>query len=128
MAAMATHTLVNYGYFETSFGQLHPKQDKYWTKDGTEHPVKQPSDEFAGIHFGFMQKRAGAFLIVKVDELVLRAPVLFASGRHGPAAPGPAWSPLDDDVAAQILADAIVANPEYRDLLAQTMRSLTPAT
>ena len=71
-----------------------------------------------------MEKAPKFFLIVKVDALVPRAPVLFVGGRHGPAAPGPAWSKLDDDVAMNILVDAIVANPEYRDVLGERIRQL----
>jgi hypothetical protein len=108
---MAIHTLVYYGFFNTSFHRLVPGQDRCWKKDGSESPVELPPEQFDGIKFGFMQ-RSECYLIVQIDDLVLRAPILFVGGRHGPAAPGPVWSKLDDDVAMQLLADAMVANPE----------------
>ncbi len=129
---MALHTLVYYGYFDHSFPRLHPKQKRCWKKDDDKvesagDPVEQPPKKFNGILFGFMEKAPKFFLVVKVDDLVLRAPVLFVGGRHGPASPGPAWSKLDDDVAQNILVDAIVANPEYRDVLSQRIRNLGQA-
>ncbi|MCC6667228.1 MAG: hypothetical protein IT375_26010 [Polyangiaceae bacterium] len=125
---MALHTLVYYGYFDLSFPRLHPGQKRCWKKSAKPNsagdPVELPNQKFDGILFGFMEKAPKFFLIVKVDDLVLRAPVLFVGGRHGPAAPGPAWSKLDDDVAMNILVDAIVANPEYRDVLGERIRQL----
>lgn len=50
-------------------------------------------------------------------RLVLPAPVLFIGGRHGLQAPSPAWSELDREASLNILADAIVANPAFRDPL-----------
>ncbi len=128
---MALHTLVYYGYFDPSFPRLHSGQKRCWKKgdkpDSAGDPVELPSKTFDGIRFGFMEKAPKFFLIVKVDDLVLRAPVLFVGGRHGPTAPGPAWSKLDDDVAMNILVDAIVTNPEYRDVLAGSIRNLGQA-
>jgi hypothetical protein len=122
--------LVYLGYFEGSFPLLHAKQDRYWRKNDNpdEHPglpVEVPPKHLSGIRFGFMQT-AGGFCFVRIDDLVLRAPVLFIGGRHGPAAPGPAWSELNDDVAAQVLVDSIIANPEYRDALGDSIRKLEP--
>lgn len=121
---MPTHTLVYYGHLNTSFHDLHPAQDKTWTMDGTESAVELPdSATFNGIHFGFMQGDDG-FYFVKVDNLCLQVPVLFIAHRHGPAAPGLAWSKLDNDVAAAILVDALVTNPGHRDLLGKKLRTL----
>jgi hypothetical protein len=130
---MATHALVYYGWFDHGFRRLHATQDKYWKKDDDPdshpdgRPVERPPERFTGIQFGFMQI-SGGHLFIKIDELVLRAPILFIGGRHGPTAPGPAWSELTDEVAARILADAIIANPEYRDLLATKVRGLEPTS
>ena len=121
---MAAHTLVYYGFYDASFHKLVPGQARAWTKDGAESAVElPPPDKFDGIKFGFMQRSEG-FVIVQVDNLVLRAPVLFVGGRHGPKGPGPQWSNLDDDVATRILVDVIVANAELRDVLGDKIRAL----
>lgn len=120
---MAKHTLVYYGHFDASFHRLVPDQKRCWKKDGAEGVVDLPPEEFDGLRFGFMQTVSG-YVFTQVDDLLLRAPVLFIGGRHGPKAPGPQWSNLDDEVATRILADAIVANPELRDVLAEKIRSL----
>ncbi len=122
---MATHALVYYGYFGTSFHRLVPKQKHYWRKGGGRGRVMLPTKAFDGIQFGFMEQAPKNFLFVQVDDLPLAAPVLFVGGRHGPAGPGPAWSKLDDDVAANILVDVIVANPGCRDILGGKLRTLT---
>lgn len=128
---MATHTLVYLGFFETSFAKLHPGQSRYWRKDddvaAPGNVVESPPSHIKGRRFGFMERSGKSFVIVSVDRVVLRAPVLFIGGRHGPKAPGPAWDKLDDDVAMRIIADAIVANPESRDILAAMLRGLSEA-
>jgi hypothetical protein len=119
---MMANTLVYLGHYETSFRKLHADQVRYWTKAETEegHPGKSvddvPDKSRGGIHFGFMQTSVG-FIFVRVNRLVLPTPVLFIGERHGPKAPGPAWSEIDVDVTLNILADAIVANPGFRDEL-----------
>jgi hypothetical protein len=72
-----------------------------------------------------MEGESKTFYIVKVDDICLQVPVLFIGSRHGPVAPGPAWSQLNDDVAAAILVDVIVANPAYRDLIGRKLRALS---
>jgi hypothetical protein len=119
---MATDTLIYLGHYETSFCRLHADQDRYWTKTETEEGhlgkrVDEVPDKYRnGIHFGFMQTSEG-FIFVRVNRLVLPTPVLFIGERHGPRAPGPAWSGIDSAVTLNILADAIVANPGFRDEL-----------
>ncbi len=121
---MATHTLVSYGYYDTSFHRFFPGQTRCWSAANTESEVALPPDRFnGGIRFGYMQRRDG-FVFVQVDDLVLRAPVLFIGVRHGAKAPGPQWSNLDDDVASRIIADVMVANPELRDTLTSMLRRL----
>jgi hypothetical protein len=121
------NTLVYLGHYETSFGKLHADQGHYWTKPETEegHPGKrvvEVPDEFRnGIHFGFMQTCEG-FIFVRINRLVLPTPVLFIGVRHGPRAPGPAWSEIDSEVTLNILADTIVANPGFRDELMRLIR------
>ena len=124
---MAINTLLYLGHYETSFRRLHPDQDRYWTKTETEegHPgkhVDEVPDKFReGVHFGFMQTSEG-FIFVRVNRLVLPTPVLFIGERHGPRAPGPAWSEIDSEVTLNILADAIVANSGFRDDLMRLTR------
>lgn len=120
---MATHTLNYYGHMDTSFHRLVPSQDRCWLKDGTERRVELLPEGIDGIEFGVMQGAQDHF-IVKAAGVVLRAPVLFIGGRHGPNAPGPAWQKLNDDVAQRILADLLVSNPELRDVLAGMIRNL----
>jgi hypothetical protein len=119
---MGTNTLVYFGHYLTSFHRLHPLQDRYWKVDegdpgATGQAIEVPPAKFdGGIHFGFMQMRTG-FVIVRIGELVLPTPVLFVGGRHGPAAPGPSWAELDREASLNIIVDAIVANPAFRDHL-----------
>ena len=125
---MAINTLVYLGHYETSFRKLHADQDHYWTKPetGEGHPGKHVGEvpvEFRnGVHFGFMQTSQG-FIFVRVNRLVLPTPVLFVGERHGPRAPGPAWSEIAPEITLNILADAIVANPGFRDELMRLTRS-----
>ena len=117
---MAINTLVYLGHFETSFYRLHAAQARYWKKGetaGEGHPVDPAPPKFEdGIKFGFMQTDDG-HVFVRINKLVLPAPVLLISGRHGPKGPGPAWSEIDPEATRNILADAIVANPAFRDQL-----------
>jgi hypothetical protein len=122
------HALVYLGFFDTSFHRLTPKQDRYWKKgesaESSGRAVERPGRGVKGVVFGYMERPGKSFAIVRINELVLRAPVLFIGGRHGPAAPGPVSARLDDDDAAHILVDAVVANPECRDMLANMLRLL----
>lgn len=119
---MPANTLLYLGHYETSFHRLTADQDKYWTtrERGAEDAgaaVEQPPTKFdGGIRFGFMQLADG-HVIVRINKLVLPAPVLFIGGRHGPKGPGPAWSEIEPGATLNILADAVVANPAFRDLL-----------
>lgn len=121
-------TLIYLGHYETSFRRLHADQDNYWTKSEIEEgdsgkPVDPAPEKFqGGIHFGFMQT-SGGFVFVRINRLVLPTPVLFIGERHGPKAPGPSWSEIGADVALNILADAIVANPGFRDELIRMVPS-----
>jgi hypothetical protein len=109
---------------------LHAGQDLYWNKpDGSNkkppHEVAFPDEQFDGYSFGFMEKSETEFLFVSVDRLVLPQPVLLVGKeRHGVAAPGPSFPRLDDDVAANILVDAMLANPALRDALGRRLRAL----
>lgn len=117
---MALNTLVRLGHYETSYARLNASQDRYWNKgetSGEGHPIPAPPAKFdGGIVFGFMQTDHG-HVFVRINRLVLPAPVLFIGGRHGLQAPSPAWSELDREASLNILADAIVANPAFRDPL-----------
>lgn len=119
---MPANTLVYLGHYETSFHRLTAEQDRYWTlkhrgRDDEGTAVEQPPSKFdGGIRFGFMQMTDG-HVIVRIDRLVLAVPVLFIGERHGPKGPGPAWSEIPPDATLNILADAIVANPAFRDHL-----------
>lgn len=119
---MPANTLLYLGHYETSFHRLTADQDRYWTlkdrgRDDKGTVVEQPPSKFdGGLRFGFMQV-ADAHVIVRVNNLVLPAPVLFVGERHGPKAPGPAWSEIQPEATLNILADAIVANPAFRDHL-----------
>lgn len=126
------NALVYLGHYETSFRKLHADQDRYWTRPETEagHPGKPidpvPERFNGGVRFGFMQTNDG-FVFVRIDRLVLPTPILFIGERHGPKAPGPSWSAIDADVALNILVDAIVANPGFRDeLIRYAVRPLSP--
>jgi hypothetical protein len=121
--SMAIHTLNYYGHMDTSFHRLAPNQRLCWLKDGTDGHVEALPAGIDGIEFGVMQGQQDHFF-VKAADVILRAPVLFIGGRHGPAAPGPAWPKLDDDVAVRILVDLIVSNPELRDVLGGMIRAL----
>jgi hypothetical protein len=120
---VATHTLNYYGHMDTSFHRLVPNQTRCWLKGGEERQVEPVPEGIDGIEFGVMQGKQDHFF-VKAGDILLRAPVLFIGGRHGPAAPGPSWAKLDDDVAVRILADLIVGNPELRDVLAAMIMDL----
>jgi hypothetical protein len=117
---MAINSLVRLGHYEASFHLLRADQDRYWNKgetggDGHAVDVAPPKFE-GGIQFGFMQTDDG-HVFVRINKLVLPTPVLFIGGRHGPKGPGPAWSEIDPEATRNILADAIVANPAFRDQL-----------
>jgi hypothetical protein len=117
---MPANTLVRLGHYETSFHRLDADQAHYWNKgevDGEGHSVEPAPPKFeGGIKFGFMQTDED-HVFVRINRLVLPAPVLFIGGRHGPKGPGPAWSEIDRETTLNILADAIVANPAFRDQL-----------
>jgi len=119
---MPTNTLLYLGHYETSFHRLTADQDRYWTisgrvADDAGAQVEKPPSKFdGGIRFGFMQIAEG-HVIVRINQLVLPAPVLFIGERHGPKGPGPAWSEIDRDTTLNILSDTIVANPAFRDQL-----------
>jgi hypothetical protein len=125
---MPANTLVYLGHYETSFRKLHADQDHYWTKPETQegHRGKRvdavPDKCKGGIHFGFMQTNTG-FIFVRINRLVLPTPVLFIGERHGPKAPGPSWSEITPEITLNILADAMVANPAFRDELIRLVRS-----
>jgi hypothetical protein len=129
---MTRNTLVYLGHYQTSFHRLHPMQNRYWKVGDTApnhegHEVAHPPEEFEdGVHFGFMQTSDG-FVFVEIDPLVLSSPVLFIGGRHGPAGPGPSWSKIDEAATLRILADAIVANPAFRDQLIRLARGSAAA-
>ena len=110
--------------FDKSFDKLTADQDQYWTKGREESAkVEVLGDEYK-FKFGFMQGNPD-FFIVKINDLVLRSPVLFIGVRHGPKGPGPGnVNNVNAEAAIHILADAIVANPEYRDALAGCIKEL----
>lgn len=124
---MPANTLVYLGHYETSFRKLNADQDLYWTKaKGEEEPPGKHVDPIpekfrGGTLFGFMQTNDG-FIFVRINRLVLPSPVLFIGERHGPKAPGPSWSEIGTETTLNILADAIVANPGFRDELIRLAR------
>lgn len=127
---MAKHTLVYYGWFDYSFRHFTAETTRYWTKGRGQEPdnavdVEFPdADKFKGIHFGFMDIPEKEFVIVKIKDLVLRVPLPLISHRYGVKGPGPSFAHLDDDAATNIIVDAIVANPEFRDVLGRYLRDL----
>jgi hypothetical protein len=124
---MAIHTLVYLGWFDYSFHRLPEDPVHYYTKGRGRQdpqPVEESSEDIDGIKFGYMEKPGKWFLIVTVDDLILRAPFLLVSDRHGVKGPGPSECKLGDGVACNILVDAIVSNPEYRDVLGARIRSI----
>jgi|GEM_PF-3547857 len=128
---MALHTLMYYGYFDHCRPLLTADQKRYWTKPenpATDEgkPVELPPKEYDGIRFGQMQRAYGKFAIVKVDDIILTVAVEHDPERHG-SVPGPAWVELGDNVAANILVDAIIANHLLRDELGQKLRGLPPS-
>jgi len=61
-----------------------------------------------------------------VEQIVPPRPVLLVPGRHDIKAHGPSFAKLDDDDAAAIFADLIVANSSCRDSLLDLVRCLRP--
>jgi hypothetical protein len=129
---MSANTLVYLGHYETSFHRLTADQNRYWTikergADDAGAAVEQPPDKFdGGLRFGFMQVTDG-HVIVRINKLVLPAPVPFIGERHGPKGPGPAWSEIQPEATLNILADAMVANPAFRDQLIRLACKQAPA-
>ena len=123
------HTLVYFGWYSHGFRHFHAGQTRYWKKadspdEPPAHSVVWPSSKFDGIRFGFFDGADKEFLLVSADEVVLAHPVLFVPCRHGVGAPGPRHQKLDDNAAAAILVDMIVANAAFRDALARKLRRL----
>jgi len=113
---MANHTLLSFGPYAEFTAQSEPKD------------VPQASVD--GIHFGYAQLsgvgqgRDAVFLLVRIGKLTLRAPVLLIDGRHPwPAVATKAPAKVSDEQALHLLVDAIVANPELRDLLGMMIRT-----
>lgn len=121
---MAKHTLIYLGNFDRNFAPTGAWPRSYVSGEG-KTKVAQPSKGVDGFRFGYMQKDADYFYLVNVEALRLRAPVLLEPARHtGGKGFGPVASLFDDTAAMRLLADAIVANPEYRDQLAEFVRTL----
>lgn len=122
---MATHTLIYLGNFDRNFSPVGTWPETYLTVDGDEKPVDEPAEKVDGIRFGYMQKDGDWFYLVNVEGLRLRAPVLLVPARHSDGKQvGPSASQFQDDGAMCLLADAMVANPEYRDQLAHVILRL----
>lgn len=79
-----------------------------------------------GIRFGYLEREAKTFVLVRVDEIVLRNPVLITERHQHGKGVGPKPTQFDDDAASRYLVDAIVENPELRDLIPEKIRGLGP--
>ncbi len=127
-----THTLIYFGWYSHGFRHFHAGQTRYWkAKDDPNEPPRHaverpPEQKFDGIRFGFFEGPDKSFLLVSADDVALPQPVLLIPDRHGLTAPGPSFAKLNDDAAAAILVDMIVANPAFRDVLASKLRGLAP--
>jgi hypothetical protein len=118
------HRLRGLGYFDKSYALLGTEREAYLKQDGSPVVEEEVDAGSGGIVFGVMEKAPKAFLIVKVGDLILRAPVLFIPHRHGAKGLAPYAGYVDHNSAMQILVDAIVANPEYRDHLGEEVRRI----
>jgi len=116
------HTILYLGPLDLNFRNLRGDTDRYVNADDKTMPADEPSKNARGIRFGYMQ-RGNEFFAVRVDKLVLRAPVLLVCERHTDGKGfGPNASLLKDVAAMRILVDAIIANPEYRDVFSALIR------
>lgn len=121
---MALHTLIYLGNLDRNFAPIGGWPATYETAEGAREPVGAPSSKARGVKFGYMEKAPKAFFLVNVEELRLRAPVLLIPERHSDGKGfGPRAALFGDDAAMALLVDAIVSNPEYRDHLAELIRS-----
>ncbi len=123
MTAMR-HASIYLGPFEWNFSGLRPDTATYVTREGE---TKSCDDvDLPGIRFGYMERIGKTFVLVRVDDLVLRNPVLATERHQEGKGFGPKPAQFEDEAAARYLVDAIVENPEVRDLLGAKLRRLSP--
>lgn len=128
---MATHSIRYFGRFDLNFHSLRSDTELYIKSDGGEGKP-DAGDTVDGIRFCYMQRGAEMFFLVRVDDFVLRAPVLLIPERHmdekkfSPNPKGP--TTFGDDSAMRLLIDAAIANPEFRDILGDKIRGLGPTS
>ncbi len=118
------HASIYLGPCEWNFSALRPATTTYATREGKTKPVDEV--ELPGIRFGYMERVGKTFVLVRVDDVVLRNPVLATERHQEGKGFGPQPTQFDDDAAARFLVDAIVENPELRDLLGAKLRQLSP--
>ena len=119
---MTIHSSLYLGPYDWNFSSLRPDTNTYKTREDETRPAERP--EVKGIHFGYMEKPGKAFLLVRVDDIVLRNPVLRTERHQDGKGAGPVETKFGDEAAARYLLDAIVENPELRDLLGAKLRGL----
>jgi hypothetical protein len=113
------------GGFERNFPNLKPGATTFQGTDGSEHSVLDVPSKVDGVRFGYMEKAGKKFAVVRAqlgkDDVVLEHELLIDPGRHlgfgNRLSPEPTM--IEDEFAATILEDAMVANTEQRRALTQ---------
>jgi len=111
------------GAFEPNYPSLAPGVSTYQATDGSTRAIPPWPDGVDGLQVGYMERAGKKFVIVRLQfdehDIVLRRPVpvdtlRHLGGRHLSAHP----TIITDDLASQVLDDAIGMNPDQTDALA----------
>ena len=116
------HGLMYQGGFERNYAALTPGRNEFLGSDGEPRELPGFPANVDGVRFGYMERRAKRFVLVRVQfeehDIILQSPVILDALRH---LGGQRLSPLlgiGDDLASQLLDDALAQNPDQMTELA----------
>jgi hypothetical protein len=102
------------GGFERNYPSLGMGTTSFIGTDGSVHPFPEWPAEIDGVRFGYLERRAKRFVVVRVQfdghDVILRSPVVLDALRHLGGQRLSAMLGIADEVASQLLDDVLTQN------------------
>jgi hypothetical protein len=117
------HALMYHGAFELNYPAIVSGAQTYRATDGSVRPIPPWPGGTDGLRIGYLERQGKKFLATRLQfeqhDLVLRQPVPLDSLRHlGGRRLSPTPTFISDDLASQLLDDAIAMNTDQEAELA----------